>query len=83
MVSMNGVSVMASLYVGRVLLPPQKNPAAFWLRDFSYTNSHHTRYRWSMTATWALVAWLRGDRVVGVVPEMIPWPTAQAMGSTA
>ena len=43
----------------------------------------YTRYRWSITATWARVAWFWGDRVVAVVPEMIPSPTAQVMGSRA
>lgn len=41
------------------------------------------RYRWRMTATWARVALPWGSRVVSVMPEMMPLPTAQVMGVTA
>ena len=41
------------------------------------------RYRWSITTTCARVALDRGERVLSVTPEMMPWLTAQVMALVA
>lgn len=64
---------------------PRMGPAGVLFLGWNKSQkaAQSVRYRWSITTTWARVAVDLGERVVSVVPEMIPRSTAQIMGWTA
>ena len=63
--------------------PKQKNRQPDFRLAVNRRFCQSVRYRWSITTTWARVALDRGERVLSVTPEMMPWLTAQVMAFVA